>query len=101
MIKYDGQPGVGVEQIDGPPVGDVNAFWRTVDRCAAPTVTTTGPVTTSTADCVDGRGVVLITVDGGGHQWPGSAPNGAGADPPSPALNATSTLWQFFAGHPQ
>ena len=100
-IRYNGEPGVGAAQIDGPPVADVNAFWRDVDRCAAPTVTTAGPVTTSTADCVDGRGVVLITVDGAGHQWPGSAPNGPGADPPSPALNATSTLWQFFAGHPQ
>ena len=100
-IRYDGEPGEGAAHIDGPPVAEVNAFWRNVDRCAAPSVTTAGPVTTSTADCVDGRGVVLITVDGAGHQWPGSAPNGPGADPPSRALNATSTLWQFFAGHPQ
>jgi hypothetical protein len=41
-----------------------------------------------------------LQVDGAGHQWPGSTPIGSGADTPSQALNATSTLWQFFAGHP-
>jgi len=41
-------------------------------------------VTTSTADCPDGRNVVLMTVDGGGHEWPSFA---------------TQALWQFFAAH--
>ena len=85
LIRYDGGPGAGFAHIDGPPVGDVNAFWRNVDRCAAPVATTDGPVTTSTSTCPDNRGVVLITVDGGGHEWPPFA---------------TQTLWQFFAAHP-
>jgi polyhydroxybutyrate depolymerase len=101
MIRYDGEPGAGVALIDGPPVPDVNAFWRNVDRCATPVVTTDGPVSTSSAECVDGRGVTLITVDGAGHQWPGSQPVRDGADPPSSALSATSTLWTFFANHPR
>lgn len=84
MIRYDGEPGVGVARIDGPPVPEVNAFWRNVDQCAAPAVTSDGPVATSTSDCPDGRAVVLVTVDGGGHDWPGFA---------------TQTLWQFFASH--
>jgi hypothetical protein len=41
------------------------------------------------AGCVgrdtDNRSVVLITVGGGGHQWP---------------TFATEKLWQFFAAHP-
>lgn len=86
MIRYDGQPGVGVARIDGPPVPDLNAFWRGVDQCAAATITTGGAVTTSTADCPDGRSVVLTTVEGGGHEWPAFA---------------TAALWQFFAGHPR
>ncbi|MCW2685143.1 MAG: polyhydroxybutyrate depolymerase [Mycobacterium sp.] len=97
LIRYDGEPGAGVARIDGPSVPDLNAFWRNVDQCGAPAVTTNGPVTTSAADCADGRRVELITVDGGGHQWPGSAPVREGADPPSQALDATSTFWQFFA----
>jgi polyhydroxybutyrate depolymerase len=100
MIRYDGEPGAGVAHIDGPPVPDVIAFWRGVDRCAPPNVTTDGPVTTSSADCADGRGVTLITIDGAGHQWPGGQTVRGGADPPSPALNATSVIWTFFANHP-
>ena len=64
----------------------MNAFWRNVDRCAAPSVTTSGGVTTSTAECADSHGVVLITIDGGGHEWPDFA---------------TQALWQFFAAHPR
>ena len=83
LVPYNG--GQGFSVINGPPVAQVNAFWRNVDRCGAPTGTTGGAVTTSTAACADGRGVVLVTVDGGGHDWPPFA---------------TQTLWQFFATHP-
>jgi polyhydroxybutyrate depolymerase len=85
MIRYDGGRGAGFAHIDGPPVPDVNAFWRNVDQCGAPAATTSGPVTTATAQCAEGRSVVLVTVDGGGHEWPAFA---------------TQTLWQFFAAHP-
>lgn len=85
LIRYDGGQGASVAHIDGPSVTDLNAFWRNVDQCGAPAATTDGPVTTSTAGCADNRSVVLITVDGGGHEWPAFA---------------TQTLWQFFAAHP-
>ena len=80
---------------------DVNAFWRNVDQCGQPAVTTGGGVTTSAADCPGGRGVTLITIDGAGHQWPGGQPIREGADPPSGALDATATFWAFFAAHPR
>jgi polyhydroxybutyrate depolymerase len=85
LIRYDGGPGGGVAHINGPPVSQLNAFWRNVNHCKASTTSTSGSVTTSTAGCPDNRSVVLITVDGGGHQWPGFA---------------TGKLWEFFAGHP-
>jgi polyhydroxybutyrate depolymerase len=85
LIRYDGGPGAGVAHINGPPVADVNAFWRKVNKCGAPVVITDGPVTTSAADCAGNRSVVLITVDGGGHEWPSIA---------------TQRLWNFFATHP-
>lgn len=104
-IPYDGSPGQGVAQIDGPPVPDLNAQWRATDQCAEPTVATNGPVTTSLATCPENRAVELITIDGAGHQWPGSTRGAAdglipGLDPPSTALNATHEIWQFFAQHP-
>lgn len=84
LVPYGGGPGYSV--INGPPVPNVNAFWRNVDQCGAPSATTDGPITTSTAGCADGRGVVLITVDHGDHEWPDFA---------------TRQLWDFFAAHPR
>jgi polyhydroxybutyrate depolymerase len=85
LIRYNGGEGEGSSRVDGPPVPDVNQFWRNVDHCGQPTLTTDGSVTTSTATCAANRGVVLITVDGGGHEWPAFA---------------TRRLWDFFAAHP-
>jgi polyhydroxybutyrate depolymerase len=87
LVRYDGGPGTGVATPNGgPSMPDLNAFWRNVDQCAPPTTTTDGAITTSTAGCADGRSVVLITVDGGGHDWPPFA---------------TQRLWDFFAAHPR
>jgi polyhydroxybutyrate depolymerase len=106
-IPYAGGPGQGHgAAIDGPAVPALNATWRQIDRCAPPVVVTTEVVTTSTADCPGGRNVVLITIAGAGHQWPGSSPDPAAlkllhADPPSSALNATDVIWHFLSQHHQ
>ncbi|WP_042387139.1 alpha/beta hydrolase family esterase [Streptacidiphilus melanogenes] len=104
-IPYQGGQGQGSAHIDGPPVPDVVAQWRATDRCAAPTTTTSGPVTTASAVCPDGRAVTLVTITGAGHQWPGSPDRpliqrALGLDTPSRALDATSVFWTFFAAHP-
>jgi polyhydroxybutyrate depolymerase len=96
-VRMDGSPGAGIATVDGMPVADVNALWRTTDNCSDPQVTTSGPVMTSTAACADGRSVSLVTIEGAGHQWPGSEKIRDGGDPPSTALDATSTIWAFFA----
>jgi polyhydroxybutyrate depolymerase len=83
LVPYNG--GQGFNVINGPPVPELNAFWRDVDQCGTPAVTTNGAVTTSTAGCAGNRSVVLITVEGGGHEWP---------------TFATQRLWEFFAAHP-
>ena len=82
LIPYNGGQGAGVEHIDGPAVPDLNAFWRNIDGCAPPASTTDGAITTSTAGCPDDRNVVLVSVDGGGHEWPSFA---------------AQRLWDFFA----
>lgn len=84
LVPYGG--GQGFSVINGPSVPDVNAFWRNVDHCANPATTTAGPVTTATAGCAGDRGVTLITIEAGGHEWPPFA---------------TQTLWKFFASHPR
>jgi polyhydroxybutyrate depolymerase len=114
-IPYAGGPGKRDNQgagsrlpvkIDGPPVPDLVATWRATDKCAAPTTTVDGPVTISAATCPDGRAVELITVAGAGHQWPGAAPKPGAErllklDPPTQAVKATPTIWEFFAAHPR
>ncbi|TGD85356.1 polyhydroxybutyrate depolymerase [Mycolicibacterium sp. CH28] len=84
LIRYDGEPGTAVP-IKTPPPPDLNAFWRTVDQCQPPETTVDGGLTTSVADCPSGRSVELITVAGGGHEWPSFA---------------TQRMWDFFAAHP-
>jgi polyhydroxybutyrate depolymerase len=105
-IPYDGGQGNGFATIDGSAVPAVVASWRAVDDCLAPQVSTSGPVTRSVAGCPGGRSVELITIAGAGHQWPGAAAKPLvqkllGTDPPSTALDATATIWQFFAAHPK
>lgn len=106
-VPYNGGPGKafsanGNPRVDGPPVEAVNATWRGIDACGQPTSSTNGSVTTHTAGCADGRSVELIAVAGAGHQWPGGEPSPlvqgiAGIPAPSTALDATDTIWQFFA----
>jgi polyhydroxybutyrate depolymerase len=100
-VPFDGSPGTGVANVDGMPIPDVIALWQTVDDCTAPVVALDGPVTTSIATCAAGRAVELITVDGAGHQWPGSEQIREAADPPFPGLDATATIWAFFLAHPK
>ncbi|HEV2361690.1 MAG TPA: PHB depolymerase family esterase [Acidimicrobiales bacterium] len=105
-IPYKGGEGSGSAHIDGPPVPNVIADWERTDGCGTPTVTTAGSVTTSLASCPAGRAVELITIAGAGHQWPGGVSRPLierllGLDTPSTAINATSTIWTFFAAHPE
>lgn len=106
-VPLDGSPGDGRGKVPAhTPIPEVIASWRRVDDCGEPSVTTDGPVTTSTATCVLGRAVTLVTVAGAGHQWPGSTKARPvmsrllGIDPPSQAFDATGLIWSFFAEHP-
>ena len=105
-VPYNGGPGKafalnGNPRVDGPSVESVNATWRAIDGCGPPASNTAGSVTTQTAGCADRRTVELISVAGAGHQWPGGAPSPLleqfGMPAPSTALDATDTIWQFFA----
>jgi len=51
--------------------------------------------------CTAGADVELCTIDGGGHQWPGGESSGAFNGKVSTDLDATDTLWTFFAAHPR
>jgi polyhydroxybutyrate depolymerase len=100
-VLFGGGRGVGPAQVEGPPIADVIDRWRQIDDCADASVTKVGPVERSVSSCASGRAVELVTIDGAGHQWPGSIAPRAGADPPFPASDATRAIWDFFATHPK
>lgn len=108
-VPMAGGIGIGVDKSPRPAVRSVIDAWRTTDACAPSKAHTVGNVTFDSAACANGRGVELITIAGAGHQWPGSEPipaavrdaaHAVGLADPSPDLDATATIWQFFAAHP-
>jgi polyhydroxybutyrate depolymerase len=106
-VPFNGGRGQGA-------VGEVRSVtsslnvWVARDRCGPPRGKTASPVTVIRWSCSDGRVLSLVTIAGAGHQWPGAVPPSSAAmaiasvlglqlSPPSTALDATSTLWTFFA----
>jgi polyhydroxybutyrate depolymerase len=50
------------------------------------------------AGCDEGAGVILYTIDGGGHTWPGGWPIPF-VGKTSRDIDATEELWRFFQGY--
>jgi poly(3-hydroxybutyrate) depolymerase len=78
--------------------------WVNRNGCPA-TVVTTNPYPASNPNsvvkkeaygpCRDSSEVILLTVNGGGHTWPGVNWGGATKD-----INASEEIWVFFKKHP-
>jgi polyhydroxybutyrate depolymerase len=83
-----------------PAAADAVAHWQAANDCPAATVTTEGAITIELAEpCAAGTTVELMAVADGGHAWPGGRRPRPQADAPSAALDATETIWAFFAAH--
>ena len=78
------------------------ANWARRNRCAPDPVdaTVSDTVTSRTyIGCADGATVLLYTIHGGGHDWPGGPPlPGWLSGPVSRGIDATSAMWEFFRG---
>jgi polyhydroxybutyrate depolymerase len=82
-------------------VADAEAFWVKHDQCTQPPTTKTeGRITwKSYANCAEGSEVVVITIQGGGHAWPGGRAAWPGGDEPTHEISANDAMWDFFARH--
>ncbi|HEY8041665.1 MAG TPA: PHB depolymerase family esterase [Polyangiaceae bacterium] len=104
VVPYDGGPAAKLlPPITFRSVPDTMAFWRTADAClGAPVVTYQQGVVTCTrwSDCSGGVDVELCTVDGGGHQWPGSSIVVPGLGNGTTDVDATARIVDFFLAHP-
>ncbi len=120
-VPYAGVSGPGVAEILGPSIPALHTTWREVDRCGGDVVRTEGALTFTTAQCPSDRTVALVTIEGGGHAWPGviergpldaspsPAPTGSTTAAPvvtvgptvatSPGYPTTERLWEFFKPH--
>lgn len=95
ILAYAGRPPLLL------PVRDWAASWAAHNRCApAPsTILQQGEVTGEQwGGCAGGADVVLYTIEGKGHSWPGSR---MPASITTRAISATDIIWDFFAAHPR
>jgi polyhydroxybutyrate depolymerase len=52
------------------------------------------------ADCPPGKEIILYTIEGGGHQWPGMrALDETRFGPVNMDINASELIWQFFSAY--
>lgn len=83
-------------------------FWMRVNGCTGPP--TSVPPSDSVTDgtrvrreswdgCRSARPVVLYTIEGGGHTWPGGPPAGRRVGRSSREIDATAAIWDFFQHH--
>ena len=92
IVPYDGGT-VAVGPVDRGSILSAArsvAFWARAASCAEPPAVAAGA--TTYASCGRGRSVVLETVAGGGHAWPGGTA--------STTIDASRDIARFFLAHP-
>lgn len=93
LIPYEGQGQLLL------PAREWAAAWAARNGCSpTPTITFQhGEVTGETwSGCRDGAKVILYTIEGRGHSWPGSD---MPAQITTQDINATDVIWEFFEAH--
>jgi polyhydroxybutyrate depolymerase len=107
LVPYDGGPlGDPFNPVKPvyPAVRDFVANWATRNRCAvSPVKSTVAPDVTRLEypDCAESAPVVLYTILGGGHSWPGGKPPPEWrVGPTNNSIDATGEMWAFFSEHP-
>ena len=80
------------------------ASWARRNRCATnpvDSVVATDVTRLEYTKCADDAAVVLYTIKGGGHTWPGGQPLPEWfVGTTSNRIDATSLMWAFFRAHP-
>lgn len=87
-----------------PDVQRWTANWARRNHCAPTPVDSAvaADVTRRTwVSCADNAAVVLYTIKGGGHTWPGGGPMPEWyVGPTSRSIDASGVMWLFFREHP-
>jgi polyhydroxybutyrate depolymerase len=113
IVPYEGGR-VWIAPEPFPSVPKWAASWAQRNRCAAkPAESTVAADITRTeyTSCAENAAVVLYTVQGGGHHWPGGRPLpawvsfemalfGLPVGSASDSIDTTGLMWAFFREHP-
>jgi polyhydroxybutyrate depolymerase len=105
--------GFGDQSIAGVAFASVRKsidFWRAQGRCADTPIVTEFPdragdgtraTRTAWTGCAGGGEVALVTIEGGGHTWPGVPTRlRRGLGVATANLSASEMMWEFFRRHP-
>lgn len=93
-----------VASISFPDVAAWTSNWAERNQCVVRPVE--APVANNVtrreyADCANDATVVLYTIGGGGHTWPGGEPLPEWfAGPTNDEVDASRLMWEFFRQHP-
>lgn len=87
-----------------PSVRQFMADWAARDRCAGEPVASRAAAHVARLEwtnCADDTAVILYTVEGGGHAWPGGKPFARWwVGPTSDEVDASRLMWAFYQAHP-
>lgn len=88
-----------------PDVPRWAARWARRNGCAPTPVASSVAIDVSRREftgCADHASVVLYTIRGGGHTWPGGTPMPEWfTGPTTRDIDATAVMWAFFKAHPR
>ena len=86
-----------------PDMPTLDGDWARRNRCGAKPVESAVAADVTRLEythCADDAAVVLYTIHGGGHTWPGGGPLPEWfVGPTSHSVDATSQMWAFFQAH--
>ncbi len=97
LVNYNGDPAQNF-----PPIQQWAADWARRNSCqkGPDALPDQGEVSgISYSDCALNADVILYTVHGGGHTWPGGVPIPL-VGKTTTDINASETMWQFYQAHP-
>ena len=93
-----------VSPVTFPSIPVWTAHWARRNRCGTnpvESVVTADVTRLEYTNCADDAAVVLYTIRGGGHSWPGGKPIPEWmVGPTSRSIDATRQMWAFFREHP-